>query len=112
MWYIKFILFSKLHRIQYQADEPNRRAREEEKKRLEFEQDKERLAFQRILLEAQAKNKEWDRMDEVRTKYNWWDQLCCFLIDITTLVYQIQCSPLKVNSLGPKKSVHFIQGSL
>jgi len=56
--------------IQYQADEPNRRAREEEKKRLEFEQDKERLAFQRILLEAQAKNKEWDRMDEVRTKYN------------------------------------------
>ena len=24
----------------------------------------------------------------------------------------IQCSPLKVNSLGPEKSVHFIQGSL
>ena len=29
-----------------------------------------------------------------------------------TIVSKIQCSPLKVNSLGPEKSVHFIQGSL
>ena len=33
-------------------------------------------------------------------------------LTIRFLFVRIQCSPLKVNSLGPEKSVHFIQGSL